>query len=65
MVSKVKIGFSTKRHVLENYWVADKDKLAPGGTEREEMARCLGEAHPDVSTVFTAKTCENERRARE
>ena len=31
--------------------MADKDKLAPGGTEREEMARSLGEAHPDISMV--------------
>ena len=28
-----------KRHVLVDCWVADKDKMAPGGTEREEMVR--------------------------
>ena len=68
MVSEVKIGFSAKRHVFENCWVANKDKLVPGGTGREEMARSLDEAHPDVSTVFTVlmqRLSEHERRARE
>ena len=44
--SEMKIGFNIKIHVLENCWVTDKDKLAPGGTKREEIARSLGEAQP-------------------